>query len=331
METDTSPSGWSSDPYTPPGFLPRLTVVYCKDCAAGELCGERHADSACGDPAEYDPGAFHPATTPKRSIFQELVFPSPRSPLRQFDLAPSLVIAKDSRPAKKSDLAVCGPSIFNGRGEVDGRVAVLVGSDRWIHSLWGRRGRLGQDLQKAGFSGVVAPAYSTYWSDTPFEGLIEVRRTLAMASILQRHLPVIPTLAWRNKKDLSRWADWLMASRASTIAVHLGMRPLNQWKWHLAGLEILAGQLGSEDLRLVAIGPSTIPRVSDVFLSWPGPVTIASQRPWHLAQQGRVLGDDLRPEKDLRMTREELVDHNARMFAEVVEGIARSKGLYLVP
>lgn len=313
--------GWHKD-YKPPHKQHRLFSIHCDDCAAGDICGERHTESACGDPSEYRSDEFHPATTKKQSLLKELLLPFPKNDWESVSLPSAFVIAKNARPAKEESFALSDSVVFRlARREAAGRVAVLVGRDDWIFKLWRRRGRLGSDLRDIGFGSVVAPAYSTYWNSSPLEGLVSMRLTASVALALNRHIRVIPTICWRNGLDLKRWSRWLEAGNISTFAVHLGTRERRAWDWHLEGIGILRDLLPSSEMRLVVIGPSTKSRIQSLLEAWEGQLTIGSHRPWQLAQHGLSMNHDLRPEKDFSRTVGQLARENAEVFIDTVNAM----------
>lgn len=331
MGEPSSDIGRDSD-YRPPPKHPgqhSLLASYCTNCAAAEICGEHETETACADPAEYDSQDFHPATTPRLSLLQELTLPEPSGIWEPVNLDAALVIATDYRPLDHESFAVGARAVLRpARGEAKGRVAVLSGRDDVIHKFWRRRGSLGSHLASLGYRAAITPAYSTYWAGTPLEGLVSLRRTLTMAQLLQEHLPVVPTIPWRTGRDLERACEWLNAARVRTIAVHLGGRLERSWRWHLKGVEIIRRLLPHDDLRLVAIGPSKVQRIGELAMLWGPQLTIASQKPWLAGQNGRALDDGLTVVQGVEMkTREELLMENANTLAKVVEQFVKRRGL----
>jgi hypothetical protein len=49
---------------------------------------------------------------------------------------------------------------------------------------------------------VIAPAFSLWWNDPPFESLHEMARTAEVATRLAKEIATIPTLVWRTLKDM---------------------------------------------------------------------------------------------------------------------------------
>jgi hypothetical protein len=323
---ELSPSiiGWLRT-YGPPSGPRTLFSVHCETCEARCVCGEKEMGSACGDPLSYSPEDFHPATTPHIAGPEALRLPPPLTQ-PAVSLPPAIVIAK-SFVSEDGRVAVHGDRL-TGRTfhPVTNGIASLIGDDFVIKSLWDRLGSLGERLAEAGFSTAISSSFSTYWDNSPLSGLVALRQSAEMAHVLSRHLAVVPTLAWRTGADLLRWVTWLELSRVSAIAVHLSVRESSDWDWLLNGVRGI-GRLFSKPPRLVAVGPSTLDRIQRVATAWPGDLTIASGRPWHLAQHGYELQPDLgyRSIPRLAKSRKRLWDENRRMFDEVVNNLIANR------
>ena len=330
-EQPSSDIGWLND-YTPPSKNPRLYAAhYCPGCGVAEVCGEHNRETSCGDPSEYDPEDFHPATTSKQSLAQELrILPPPLSKWSQPHLPPGLTIATDPRPVGPERFAVGASAVLRLNGsEGAGRIGVLVGSDIQIHKFWLQQGKLGKKLHHIGYDAVIAPAYSTWWRGTPLEGLVSLSRSMTMVRMLSRHVPVIPTIGWRTGRDIERWCEWVNVGQTPSVAVHLGSRTKKAWGWNLVGVGILR-QLLPESTQLVVIGPSTKERISTLSRIWGSDISILSQRPWQLAQQGYRLDGGLRAQRDFARTRGELAHDNDQRFQEVCADLVRRRGLRTV-
>lgn len=330
MGEPSSDTGWLND-YRPPTDRPGqrgLFASHCTTCVAAALCGEHETETACGDPAEYEAEDFHPATTPRRSLLQELTLPEPSDRWHPVELEPALVVATDYRPLDSESFALGANAVLQpAPGEVHGRIAVLTGRDDVIHQFWRRRGSLGKRLQRIGYRAAITPAYSTYWNGTPLEGLVSLRRTLGMAQLLQRDLPVIPTIGWRTGRDLQRASQWLELAGVRCLAVHLGGREERLWRWYLRGVSILRRLLPDEGIHLVAVGPATVPRIQDIARVWGPRLTIAAQKPWLTAQSGRALDEHLQEQTDLTKTRGQLLVENVETFSTAAERIIKRRGL----
>lgn len=321
--------GWI-DAYIPPTKQPRLTAGhYCEECAVADICGESFAESSCGHPSEYNVDDFHPATTTKRSLAAELLrLPPSGLGWPSISIKSALTIATDPRPVTPDLFAVGASAVLRlAPGEGLGRVGVLVGNDAQIHKLWRLEGILGQSLKAIGYRYVIAPAFSTWWKGTPLEGLVSMTRSISMIQSLRRHLPVVPTIGWRTGRDLRRWCSWLREDGITCVAVHLGNRENRAWRWNLKGIRIIRELLSQDEVRLIAIGPTTPSRIQSLVGAWGQNLAIASQKPWHLAQQGRSLNSALRGDLNLTMTRTQLAEQNARTFLEVTHHLITRRGL----
>lgn len=331
-EQPSSDTGWSEG-YAPPSKNPRLFAArYCPGCGVADVCGERDSETACGHPSEYDPDDFHPATTAKQSLVQELrILPPPLVKWRHPQLPAGLTIATDPRPVHPERFAVGASAVLrlNG-GEGAGRIGVLVGSDRQIHKFWLQQGTLGKKLHHIGYDAVIAPAYSTWWRGTPLEGLVSLSRSMSMVRILSRHVPVIPTIGWRTGKDIERWCEWLQVGLAPSVAVHLGNRSEKAWRWNLLGIQRMR-TLFPPDTHLVAIGPSTKKRIGTLSKIWGPKISVLSHRPWQVAQQGQTLTDELAVEPaSSSKFKIEIANDNAERFLRVAELTIKRRGLRAV-
>lgn len=155
-----------------------------------------------------------------------------------------------------------------------------------------------------------------------------IMRSAWMAADLARHLATIPTIVWRYQSELRQWSEWIAANHIGAIAIDCGMlRHDKHWQWALDGVRYLGTQLGGSPSmvpHLVASGPSTPERISELGETWPGPLTFASQHPWISAIRGLALLPDLETEPAARSeTREQLVLDNSRVFHSVIR---RSRG-----
>jgi len=205
-------------------------------------------------------------------------------------------------------------------GIATNRVAVLHGSDRLLAES---RQSLGILLRDAGISAVIGPGFSTWWFWTPFDSLAAMALSTHIAALIGRFVAVAPTVVWRNDHDLHRWAAWIGQERIGTIAIDLGtLRPDRLWHWGMGGLTCLSTELQRHgwSAHLVVNGPSTLKRLCDVRASWSGGLTFASQTPWHLAQGGKRLLDDLEWVHD-DAPRNELQLANQRVFDDVASGV----------
>jgi hypothetical protein len=170
---------------------------------------------------------------------------------------------------------------------------------------------------------VVGPAFSTWWVDPPFSSLLAMARTAEAATVLNDHVPVVPSIVWRFSEDLQRWASWLKQSGAKATCVDLGtLRTRSALSWALDAIVELGELLGRSVPTLLVNGPSTPDRLHDVFAAWPGRVVPMSQHPWQLAQHGKLLNDELSASPAPGIHVNELAVLNADTFDRFVRRIA---------
>jgi hypothetical protein len=189
--------------------------------------------------------------------------------------------------------AIDAPTALALKGRAGTSLVCLAADDRTLERMWRARFRLGARLQGAGIKLVIAPAFSLWWPDPPFEGLHEMARTAALAALLAPHVDTIPAVAWRTPTDIARWTDWLAASPPGAVAVDLSTlrRHDYQWQWAMDGVESLADRLSRVGIRprLVAVGPFAPRKLRDIRIAWPHPLTIASRAVWQLARAGMLI------------------------------------------
>jgi hypothetical protein len=154
-------------------------------------------------------------------------------------------------------------------------------------------------------------------------------RSAWFAAELSRNVPAIPSLVWRNERDLDRWAAWLLETGPEAVAVDLGTaRAASSWSWALGGIAYLAERVAiGSGLRLVVNGPSTVDRLLAVREAWNSDLTFASQNPWHLAQGGKRLLATLSDTSDDR-PRAELEDLNRETFERVAKRIVGNRSAH---
>lgn len=314
--------GRSSRP--PPGELVAASLFagrHCDRCPAHAVCCASETTDACGDPLEYGAhaNALHPTDVPLTKP-DELQFR--HATWLPIPVLPSgLVIGDRLVPNQTSAVRLARStqrSVWNrqpARRDVD-RIAVLIGDDAAIDALWRRQGSLGALLRACDVDLVVAPGFSTWWGDPPFAAIHAMARSAEFARLLSRQVPTIPTVVWRYPGDLDRWADWLVATEAPAFCMDLALRSVVTQLWATRGVAHLASRLASSQARprLLAHGPSTRDRIRAIAEAWPGDITFLSQDPYRKAIAGRRLEPDMSyvPATDQR--REDLVEHNARIF-----------------
>jgi hypothetical protein len=293
----------------------------CDRCTAVHLCGEVNEPTSCHALRAFAGGWAHPDDPDMDS--GELEFPSEGfewGPLP--DLAPTLAIAPPWAPVGPCRMVPLATALTNRVVPQSRPVgASLVGRDERLVRLWLSHGDLGPRLAGLGYSYLISAAISTWSQSTPLGGLYAVARSMALASLLSRHLSTIPTLAWRNSRDIERQIEWLCTTGTAprTIAVDLGTRSAEQFQWLLEGLSIISAEIDRPPMcRLVAHGVSNLARVSQVAGTWPGPVSFASSHPALVGLHGRLLRDDLTTTDGSGLSRDACAAANVEIFERVV-------------
>lgn len=295
----------------------------CSACPAAAVCAVAGTVEACGYRETEDRSSAHPSQS---SLSSEdfLLVPPQWKPLPP--LPDAIAIADTLVPERLVGLRL--------RRSLQPRpwlhsdpfksIAVLHGRDCDLDRLWSRRLQMAESFRSWGVPLVVGPAFSTWWAETPFASLRAMARTAEIARIIGRQVPIVPSVVWRFDEDLIRWAAWLKQSGAEAVAVDLGtLKARTAWSWGVRGLAQLGQLLAPNVPKLIANGPSTLPRIMDVIKAWPGIVVPMSQRPWQLARHGRALNDDFTASKDLSLTAAELMQINVDTFERIVRSLLR--------
>lgn len=282
-------------------------------------------DDACGHTSEYATG-LHPDHVPKTRPDD---FDLPAATWRPVPALPAAVAICDRLVPGHAVAVRLRESLQDWpwrKNEATIRIAVLLGRDDVLEKVWRQTGQLSADLTERGVTLVVTPGFSTWWTEPPFAALHAMARSAHLASLLVRQLPTIPTIVWRFRRDLDRWAEWIIECEPPMIALDYGtLRGEDVWRWGLTGLEHLVGRLvasGCAVPRLFAVGPSTAARVSELLDTWPTAVTIASARPWLAARHGCGLQPDFHLRK-VDLAFEELLPRNIAVFVSAVGGLQR--------
>jgi hypothetical protein len=301
----------------PPGSgdRPRLFTTRCGRCPVNQICGERDSMTACGEPAEYRKHALLPERVHLGSTSGPLhTFPA--SPIRwatSFELPPVIPVAPDGTRDFPSMSAVDAVGALGLRGRAGAAVACLAANDMTLERIWRRRSRLGSHLRNAGLELVIAPAFSLWWADPPYEGLHEIARTAEVAARLARHIATVPAVVWRTNTDIARWAEWLGPTSPGFIAVDFStLKRRIEWRWAMEGLRELAVRLREHQIlpHLVAVGPSAPSRLREVRDTWLGNITIASRSVWQISRAGIATHPDGTREKLLDFAFEDLLERN---------------------
>jgi len=195
-----------------------------------------------------------------------------------------------------------------------------------------KSGRLGRELASTGAHCVIGPGFSTWWSETPYASLAAMAQSAQIASELALDLATIPTVVWRHRRDLQRWAQWIATTRPPAIAVDLGTLKMNtRWKWALGCISYLKSVCAAHGYvpQLVISGPTRLGRISDAGEAWTKP-TFLSSSPWRAAQGGRLLLPDLTRQHAPELSRSALFDLNLQAFdraiATATEGESKNAG-----
>lgn len=315
----------SAEDLRPPRRRPAglFTGEPCEVCPVASRCGAVGTDDACGDRSEYATG-LHPAQVPTTRPDE---FDLPATTWRPVPSLPAAVAICDRLVPCHAVAVRLRESLQDWawrKTEATVRIAVLLGRDEMLEKVWRQSGQLSADLIGRGVTLVVSPGFSTWWTEPPFASLHAMARSAHLASLLVRQLPTIPTIVWRFRRDLDRWAEWITECEPPMIGLDYGtLRGEDIWRWGITGLEHLVGRLvacGANVPRLFAVGPSTAARVSELFDTWPTAVTVASARPWLAARHGCGLQSDLTLRKvDLRF--DDLLAGNIQMFECVVRDL----------
>lgn len=294
----------------------------CDNCIVHDLCDEQYSPSACNYRAHYPDGVLHPAAP--HVAAEELRLPEQG---RQWVLPVSPGHSMVVCPERGATPPVYGTSLRvaleRGAPTASSPIAVLIGKDIYLSRVWQRRGNFGRELLDKGYVGVVAPAFSNWDSWTPFHNLDAIARSAALADLLARTLPTVPTLLWRTHHDLTRQVEWLCRGDVATVAIDFQS---GNDRRHVAGVAHLRRQLADrlQNLpALLALGLFSPQRVRSLATAWPGPLVVGSQRPWHVAKAGFQLTDQLQLVPAPYVRTDELLWTNVKVFDRVVRRILR--------
>ena len=294
----------------------------CSDCPASAVCTVAGSIEACGDERTEDRRSAHPQKTPE---LLEDDFRFPPLKLKPLPSLPAAIVIADApmigrlhgirlRRALQPGVWQCA--------QAPKPISVLHGRDGELDRLWHRLGAAEADFRAWNVPAVVSPAFSTWWTETPFASLVAMAKTAEAARVLGQRLPVVPSVVWRFERDLDRWAAWIIEEGAEAISVDLGsLRALAGWAWGIRGIARLGELLGANCPKLLANGPSTTSRIGQVVRAWPGVVVPMSQHPWQTARNGRKLNDDLTASPAPRFDTERLTHINADVFDTAVRSL----------
>jgi hypothetical protein len=278
----------------PTGAQLNLFPTRCSQCQLREVCGEYRSSTACRDPAEYRPGAAHPdrVRIAEDQLGDYREPPLPTHWQGAIDLPPLVPVAHQNAEKIPTGCAVDAPLAMALGRPAGAAIACFAAHDRVLERMWKRRSKLGSQLVTAGISTVVAPGFSTWWPDPPFDGLHQIARTMEMARRLAEELDTVPMLVWRTDRDVERWVKWLAPSAPEAVAVDMStFRTSREWLWAIQKVRHLARTLEAFGLkpRLISVGPSAPARLRDLREAWPHKLTVMSRYVWQLASAGFVL------------------------------------------
>jgi hypothetical protein len=201
--------------------------------------------------------------------------------------------------------------------------ALLCGSDIDLRRFTDRLGHHLRALPQT-FQLAFASGFSTWHQYTPFDGLISIAQTAFVGAELARVMPTIPTVVWRNRRDIYRQVAWLAKKPPPAIGVHLStFRTQDDWDWSLRGVRVLAEaiqRLGLLETTLVAYGPSKASRLLQLGAAWPWHIVVVSSTPYQLAMSHNLLHPDLSFERCDLLDSHELAVANAAAFEAGVTG-----------
>ncbi|MCK9871344.1 DUF4417 domain-containing protein [Nocardiopsis dassonvillei] len=177
-----------------------------------------------------------------------------------------------------------------------GQLAILsgYGEDPLVEAFWSlrRRDRLIETIVDQGWDLVLACNYSVYGNWPRMEHLINMRRSLLLASeFAEAGVPSVPNLYWYRLEDLERWAEWVNERTPPAVAINAQtMRTAADWDtWLLPGLHWLAAHL-PVDLPLIITGLSRPDRIGTVVGLFGARATLINQTAQAYALHGEIMG-----------------------------------------
>lgn len=181
-------------------------------------------------------------------------------------------------------------------GLAPGQLAILsgYGEDPLVEAFWSvrRRDRLIEQIAAQGWDLVLACNYSIYGNWPRMEHLINMRRSLLLATeFAEAGLPVAPNVYWFRLEDLERWAEWIDETRPPAIAINAQtMRTAADWdSWLLPGLHWLAAHIPAE-MPVIITGLSRPNRIGTTAELFGERLTLLNQTPQAYGLHGEVMG-----------------------------------------
>lgn len=157
------------------------------------------------------------------------------------------------------------------------------GEDPLVEAFWSlrRRDRLIEQIADQGWDLVLACNYSIYGNWPRIEHLINMRRSLLLATeFAEAGLPTVPNVYWFRLEDLERWAEWIAEASPPAIAINAQtMRTGADWdSWLLPGLHWLAAHIPA-DLPVIITGLSRPDRIGTATELLGDRMTLLNQTP----------------------------------------------------
>lgn len=179
------------------------------------------------------------------------------------------------------------------------------GEDPLVEAFWTRRraDRLIDRIAGLGFDLVLAPNFSIYGNWPRSEMLINMRRSLLIASeFADAGVPAVPNLYWYRLEDLQRYADWIYTNPPPAIAVNLQtVREAGNWEsWILPGLTFMAACFPPE-LPVILTGLSREDRIATAVTLFGQRLVLVSQNPFQYALHGAVMTPTGRQDRKARV------------------------------
>jgi hypothetical protein len=147
---------------------------------------------------------------------------------------------------------------------------LLWEKDEYLENLWARRtrARLIEGLVGLGADLVVAPNYSVYGDEPRMAHLINIKRSLVIATELaDAGARVVPHIYWWSRTDVARWAAWLRENvEVGWVAINWQTvrADASSWQTLCDGLGALIAAVGREDLGILIGGVTRPGRLSQL-------------------------------------------------------------------
>lgn len=205
-----------------------------------------------------------------------------------------------------------------------GTLAVLVGygEDPLVEAVWTNRhrNRLIEGIASGGWDLVLACNYSIYGNWPRVEHLINMRRSILLASELaQAGVTAVPNLYWYRLEDLRRWISWTLDEATPAVAINAQtVRENANWEsWLRPGLHYLAENL-PPDLPVIITGLSRADRIAEASRLFGPRLHLISQNPHQYALHGAIMTAEGR--QDVHARPADAFAATVRYMAGLVDG-----------